>query len=58
MKRGKACTMAKVKYITAANEIPAAEKFLLVIYGQEYVQTRYDFGLTNTVAPPTVKNRE
>jgi hypothetical protein len=50
MKRGKACTMAKVKYITSANEIPAGQKCLLVMYGQEYAQTRHDFGLTITVA--------
>ena len=42
--------MAKVKYITSANEIPAGQKFLLVMYGQEYAQTRHDFGLTITVA--------
>jgi hypothetical protein len=46
----KACTMAKVKYITSANEIPAGQKCLLVMYGQEYAQTRHDFGLTITVA--------
>ena len=28
----KACTMAKVKYITSANEIPAGQKCLLVMY--------------------------
>jgi hypothetical protein len=27
-----------------------AKKFLLVMYGQEYAQTRHDFGLTITVA--------
>jgi hypothetical protein len=27
------------------------QKFLLVMYGHEYVQTRYDFGLINTVTP-------
>jgi hypothetical protein len=32
MKRGKACTMAKVKYITSANEIPAGQECLLVMY--------------------------
>jgi hypothetical protein len=42
--------MAKVKYITSANEIPAGQKCLLVMYGQEYAQTRHDFGLTITVA--------
>jgi len=42
--------MAKVKYITSANEIPAEQKFLLVMYGQGYAQTRYDFALTITVA--------
>jgi hypothetical protein len=30
--------------------IPAGQKFLLVMYGQEYAQTRHDFGLTITVA--------
>jgi hypothetical protein len=50
MKRGKARTMAKVKYITSADEIPAEQKFLLVMYGQGYAQTRHDFGLTITVA--------
>ena len=34
------------------------QKFLLVMYGHEYVQTGYDFGLINTVTAPTVKNRE
>jgi hypothetical protein len=30
--------------------IPAGQKFLLVMYGQGYAQTRHDFGLTITVA--------
>ena len=42
--------MVKVKHITSANEVPAGQKFLLVMYGQEYAQTRHDFGLTITVA--------
>jgi hypothetical protein len=41
--------MAKVKYITSANEIPG-QKCLLAMDGQEYAQTRHDFGLTITVA--------
>jgi hypothetical protein len=49
MKRGEACTMAKVKYITSANEIPAGQNCLLVMY-KKYAQTRHDFGLTITVA--------
>ena len=50
--------MAKVKYMTSANGISRGQKFLLVMYGHEYVQTGYDFGLINTVTAPTVKNRE
>ena len=42
--------MAKVKYITSANEIPVGQKCLLVVYGQEYAQTRHDFGVMITVA--------
>ena len=42
--------MAKVKYITSANEIPVEQKCLLVKYGQEYALTRHDLGVTITVA--------
>jgi len=28
--------MPKVKYITSPNEIPAEQKYMLVMYGEEY----------------------
>jgi hypothetical protein len=31
IKRGKACTIAKVKYITSANEIPVGQKCLCLV---------------------------
>jgi hypothetical protein len=42
--------MPKVKYITSPNEIPAGQKYMLVMYGEEYGQTRHPLGLTITVA--------
>jgi mannose/fructose/N-acetylgalactosamine-specific phosphotransferase system component IIC len=42
--------MAKVKYITSTNEIPVGQKCMLVVYGQEYAQTRNGFGVTIMVA--------
>jgi hypothetical protein len=50
MKHGKVRTMAKLKYITSANEVPAGKKFILVMYGEQYGQTRHPLGLTITVA--------
>jgi hypothetical protein len=41
--------MPKVQYITSPNEIPAEQKYMLVMYGEEYGQTRHPLGL-NTVA--------
>ena len=40
----------KVKYISSPNEIPAGQKYILVVYGEEYAQTRHPLGLTITVA--------
>jgi hypothetical protein len=40
----------KVKYISSLNEIPAGQKYVLVIYGEEYAQTEHALGLTITVA--------
>ena len=40
----------KVKYISSPNEIPAGHKYILVVYGEEYAQTRHPLGLTITVA--------
>ena len=42
--------MSKVKYISSPNEIPAGQKYVLVIYGDEYAQTEHPLGLTITVA--------
>ena len=40
----------KVKYISSQNEIPAGQKYVLVMYGEEYAETRHPLGLTITVA--------
>jgi PRC-barrel domain len=42
--------MAKIKYISAPNEVPAGRKYVLVMYGEEYAQTTHSLGLTITVA--------
>jgi sporulation protein YlmC with PRC-barrel domain len=42
--------MSKVKYVSSLNEIPAGQKYVLVIYGEEYAQTEHPLGLTITVA--------
>jgi hypothetical protein len=42
--------MSKVKYISSPNDIPAGQKYVLVVYGKEYAQTRHPLGLTITVA--------
>ncbi len=42
--------MAKIKYISSPNEIPAGQKYVLVMYGEEYAQTTDPLGLTITVA--------
>jgi hypothetical protein len=42
--------MAKVKYISTQAEIPAGKNYVLVLYGEEYLQTRHPLGLTITVA--------
>jgi hypothetical protein len=42
--------MAKVKYITSPDELPAGQNYVLVMYGEEYVETRHPLGLTITVA--------
>lgn len=46
----KGLPMSEVKYITSPNEIPAGEKHVLVMYGEEYAQTTHPLGLTITVA--------
>jgi sporulation protein YlmC with PRC-barrel domain len=40
----------KVKYISSPNEIPAGQKYILVVYGEEYAHTTHPLGLTITVA--------
>ncbi len=42
--------MVKVKYISSPNEIPAGQKYVLVMYGEESGQRKHPFGLTITVA--------
>jgi hypothetical protein len=42
--------MPRVKYIKSPSEIPAGVKYLLVEYGDEYVEQRHSAGLTITVA--------
>ena len=43
-------TKVKIKYILSPKEIPAGQKYVLVVYGQKYAQTRHPLGLTITVA--------
>ena len=42
--------MTKVKYILSVNEIPAGQQYVLVVYGEEYAETKHPLGLTITVA--------
>jgi hypothetical protein len=42
--------MAKVKYISSETKIPAGRNYVLVMYGEEYAQTRHPLGVTITVA--------
>jgi hypothetical protein len=39
-----------VKYISSPAEIPAADNHVLVMYGEEYGQTKHSLGFTITVA--------
>ena len=40
----------KVKYISSPNEIPVGQKYILVVYGEEYAQMTHPLGLNITVA--------
>jgi hypothetical protein len=42
--------VSKVKCILSPKEIPAGQKYVLVIYGEEYAETEHPLGLTITVA--------
>ncbi len=42
--------MPHVKYISSPAEIPAGQKYVLVVYGDEYGQTTHPLGHTITVA--------
>jgi hypothetical protein len=42
--------MSKVRYIRSPNEIPAGQKYILVMYGEENAQTKHPLGVTITVA--------
>jgi hypothetical protein len=39
-----------VKYISSPAEIPAADNHVLVMYGEQYGQTKHPLGFTITVA--------
>jgi hypothetical protein len=43
-------TKVKVKYISSPSEIPAGQKYVLVVYGEKTAQTRNPLGLTITVS--------
>ncbi len=40
----------KVKYISSPTEIPTGQKYVLVMYGDEYGETAHQLGHTITVA--------
>ena len=42
--------MSKVKYISSPNDVPVGQRYVLVVYGKEYGQTKHPLGLTITVA--------
>ena len=42
--------MVKVKYISSPDEIPAGQKYVLVMYGEKYAQRTHPLGLIITVA--------
>ena len=42
--------MPKIKYIRVTKRIPAEQKYVLVVYGEEHAQTKHLLGLTITVA--------
>ena len=42
--------MSKVKYISSQDEIPAGQKYVLVMYGEHSEHTNHPRGLTITVA--------
>ena len=46
----KVAKMSQVRYISSPSEIPAGQKYVLVIYGEEYAKTEHPLGLTITVA--------
>jgi hypothetical protein len=48
--RHKGLPMTKVKYISSLNEIPAGQQYVLVVYGEEYAETKHPLGLTVTAA--------
>jgi sporulation protein YlmC with PRC-barrel domain len=42
--------MSKVNYISSESDIPAGQKYVLVLYGEKSVHTSHPLGLTITVA--------
>src|ERR1019366_7617878 len=48
--RRKGLPMSKVKYISSQGEIPAGQKYVLVMHGEQSAHTNHPLGLTITVA--------
>ena len=48
--RRKGLPMSKVKYVSSQSEVPAGQKYVLVMYGEESVHTPHPLGLTIMVA--------
>jgi len=42
--------MSAVKYISSPTEIPVGQHYVLVVYGEQYAQTKHPLGHTITVA--------
>jgi hypothetical protein len=42
--------MPKIKYIASPTELPAGQNYVLVVFGEEYAQTKEPLGVTITVA--------
>jgi hypothetical protein len=42
--------MSAVKYISSPTEISAGKDYVLVVYGEQYAQTKHPLGYTITVA--------
>jgi hypothetical protein len=48
--------MSPVKYISSPTDIPVGQNYVLVVYGEEYAQSKHSLGYTITVARNYSKN--